>query len=263
MQGRYVRYVLATAATAAVTVMICVPCLRAVDAYLIASFPHAGIIEPLTKWQYHVDAVLFIVFGSALPVLVLLLREQLLRNREERESERQRITNELNFLKQQLNPHFLFNVINSIFNLIDEDPDQAKEYLAEPTTFARYLRAVNKAHDYHQLRTAETDTTPAPAREYIFVKCEGRHEKIDFDALLYVEAMQNYSIFHTTAGRYVSLMPLRAAAELLPPARFLRSHKSYVVAMDRIDSIDGNSVNIGGKNIPIGRAQRRDLLGSV
>lgn len=138
------------------------------------------------------------------------------------------------------------------------------DYLVKPITFSRFYKAATKARDYHQLtldagRTNNKGTSP----DYFFVKCDSKFEKIHFSDMLYVEAMQNYVVIHTTKGKYITLLYLKTIEEKLDPGEFIRVHKSFVVSISKIDSMDNSEINIGAHCIPVSRNYQAEVIDRV
>jgi len=135
------------------------------------------------------------------------------------------------------------------------------DYLVKPFPFDRFLKAVNKAHDFYTLRNRPAEGGGAPAREdYFFVKCDYRYEKIHFDAILYIEGMENYVVIHTAEKSFMTLLRMKNVEEILPAPAFMRIHKSYIASVKAISSIDGNEVVIGSKRLPLSREKKADIL---
>lgn len=139
------------------------------------------------------------------------------------------------------------------------------DYLVKPITFNRFFKAASKAKDYHQLLTASKnkDQSSADTLDYFFIKCESRYEKIWYDEILYVQALQNYVTIHTSKGKYITLLTLKALEEKLDPQGFIRVHKSYVVSISKIDSIDNSEINIRSIRIPVSRNYLPDVIERV
>lgn len=135
------------------------------------------------------------------------------------------------------------------------------DYLVKPIPFERFVKAVNKATDLLAMRQGKAGAEASS--DHFFIKSEQRYERIRYDELRYVEAMQNYVVLHTTGGRHVAYLTFKAVEEYLPADRFLRVHKSYIVSRAHIDSIDGNEVRIGDKSLPVSRSQREAVMEEV
>ena len=122
-----------------------------------------------------------------------------------------------------------------------------------------------KAREYHQLLTSNSasqqQNTPEP--DYFFIKCANKYEKIFFADILYIEALQNYVSIFTTKGKYIALLMLKTLEENLTGKPFIRVHKSYIVSIDKIESIEGNELKIQSFRIPISRNYREQVMEQV
>lgn len=137
----------------------------------------------------------------------------------------------------------------------------AVDYLLKPITFNRFFKATNKAKELYWLKNQKTESLPLSAEpDYLFIKCESKYEKILIDEILFVQALQNYVIIYTTRGKFMTLLPLKAVEEYLDPNRFLRVHKSYLVAVAKIGSIENNDITIQNHLIPISRTMREQVI---
>ena len=136
------------------------------------------------------------------------------------------------------------------------------DYLVKPFSFSRFLKASNKAKEYHQLKTLAGKSVRVD-EDYFFVKCNGRIEKVLYDDLLYVEAALNYVILHTTNNKMIVYLTIKGVAESLPPESFIKVHKSFVVNMHKINSIEGNFIRIGTTEIPISQNYQDEVVKSI
>jgi DNA-binding LytR/AlgR family response regulator len=134
----------------------------------------------------------------------------------------------------------------------------ALDYLVKPFSFERFLKAAMKAKEYYEVR--ETNQKEAIAADYFFIKADNRLVKIEFDEVLYVEALQNYVTIHTASKKYMTYLTFKAVEEYLPAEKFIKVHKSYIVAASKIDSIEGNDIRIGAQHIPISRNQKEEVM---
>jgi len=136
------------------------------------------------------------------------------------------------------------------------------DYLLKPITFDRFFQSVNKAKEYYQLVNQAPGKTEKAA-DYFFIKCGSKYEKIQFDDILYVEGMQNYVTIYTLKGKYVTLLYLKHLEENLDPKDFIRVHKSYIVSIHKIESIEGNEISMQTHRIPMSRNYREEVLQKV
>lgn len=123
------------------------------------------------------------------------------------------------------------------------------DYLVKPISFTRFIKAINKFY-----RAVNYRQNSDPERPYIFVKTELRKmQKIFLDEILAIESLKDYLKIKTMSGNYVILKTLSTFTEELPTKNFIRIHRSYTIAIDKIDTIEGNLVTIAGVKYVIGR----------
>ena len=122
---------------------------------------------------------------------------------------------------------------------------QITDYLLKPFNFNRFLQAVNKAQDNITRRSAD-----APP-EFIFVKTENRLEKIMLNEIIYIEGMRDYRRIHTINKKIMTLQNFSEFEKLIPASVVCRVHKSYMVALAKIESVERGRIKIGDQLIPI------------
>lgn len=135
----------------------------------------------------------------------------------------------------------------------------ALDYLVKPVSFDRFYKAALRAKDYYEVRETN-NTAGTDSGEYFYIKVDNKLVRIAFDEVLYVEALQNYVSIHTGTKKYITYLTLKTIEEFLPANRFIKTHKSYIVAAARIDSIEGNDIRIGDHTIPISRNSREEVM---
>ena len=138
---------------------------------------------------------------------------------------------------------------------------EALDYLLKPIAFERFLKAAQKALN------AQAPLPPVPALppdNYIFVKTEsrGRMRKVAFEDIVYVEGLKNYVSIYTEQERIITLLNLKDLQDRLPAAQFLRVHKSYLVSLAKIKTVDGGLILFqdGNAGVPLGDAYRRGFF---
>lgn len=135
------------------------------------------------------------------------------------------------------------------------------DYLVKPVLFDRFQKAVMKAYEYYSLKKVNNNEIQiAKDVNYIFVKTEGRLEKINIEAILYLEAMQNYTIIYHNNTKSIVLQLIKYFEDLLPSTHFMRVQKSFIVAFDKIKAIEGNQLIIGTKKIPFSKNTKEELF---
>jgi DNA-binding LytR/AlgR family response regulator len=132
------------------------------------------------------------------------------------------------------------------------------DYLLKPISFDRFLKAANKAFDYFHQQQATAAT-----EDYIFVKADNRLEKIAFADILFAEALENYVAIYTREKKIITHLTLRMLQEKLPAAAFVQPHKSYLVAIDKINSIEGNILHITQYQVPISKYQKEEIMEKI
>ena len=128
------------------------------------------------------------------------------------------------------------------------------DYLLKPFTFNRFLQAVNKAQENISHRIVDS------APDFIFVKTEYRLEKILLNEIVYIEGMRDYRRIHTEKKRVMTLQNFSEFEKLLPPGIVCRVHKSFMVAINKIVSIERNRIKIADQLIPISETYKEGFF---
>ena len=141
------------------------------------------------------------------------------------------------------------------------------DYLLKPIAFDRFYKAVQKADAVAignpELPTIQTPVTTAPiqqAQDFIFVKTEHKIQKIELDDILYIEGLKDYISIFTKTERVITLQNMKKMEETLPKGEFIRVHKSYIISIDKIESIERSRITIAKKIIPIGDTYRDEFF---
>jgi DNA-binding LytR/AlgR family response regulator len=135
------------------------------------------------------------------------------------------------------------------------------DYLLKPVSPQRLRLACEKALEWWVLRNkAEGESAPAG---YLYIKSNGRFEKIGYDEILYLEAANNYVIIHTVQKKYLVYQTLKGMGKQLPARGFLQTHKSFIVARPHIRQIEGDSITVGEVRIPLSRRFKQSFLSKV
>lgn len=126
------------------------------------------------------------------------------------------------------------------------------DYLVKPIPFDRFLKTINKI--YQQLYTNNVvGDTSLQQEPHIFLKVDKKLLKVNLNDILYVESLKDYIKVITKIGDYVVHKSLTAITEELPLSSFLRVHRSYTISINKITAIEGNTIEIANRRIPIGR----------
>jgi DNA-binding LytR/AlgR family response regulator len=135
------------------------------------------------------------------------------------------------------------------------------DYLVKPVSQERFQKAAQKALDYYMLK--ERAGKSVSAEEMLFIKCDRMIERIYVRDIRYVEAMANYMIVHTAKRRYITYQTFTGMSERLPAARFVRIHKSYLVALSALTGIAGNKALLEKTELPISRYYRSSAMKKI
>lgn len=131
----------------------------------------------------------------------------------------------------------------------------AVDYLVKPVSFERFLKAAMKAKDLLSQKEIKQGSP-----DHFFIKVDNSLVKLQYDDVLFVEALQNYVTIHTATKKYISYLTFRSVEVYLPAGRFVKVHKSFIVSADKVNSIDGNEICIGQHRIPISRSMKDEVM---
>lgn len=139
------------------------------------------------------------------------------------------------------------------------------DYLLKPISFERFLKAVNKVAG--EIRSSKAsgpagdqDAGAKPPADYIFIKADYHMHKVKLENILYIEGMKDYLRLHLPNERIMTLMSFMKMEKVLPPDRFMRVHKSFIVSLDKIERIERNVILVAGQKIPIGNKYKKEFI---
>lgn len=127
------------------------------------------------------------------------------------------------------------------------------DYLVKPIPFNRFLKTINKITQQIYLQKGMIKEEESGNDSFIFLKVDKKLVKIMFEQILYIESLKDYIKVFTTTDSYLVHKSLTSITEELPENNFIRIHRSFAIAIDKVKSIEGNLVEIGTTKIPIGR----------
>jgi DNA-binding LytR/AlgR family response regulator len=136
------------------------------------------------------------------------------------------------------------------------------DYLLKPVSFERFLKACNKAKELFDLRSDKTVPNKEESPDHIFVNVEYTLVKILFSDILFIEGLKDYVKIHLASSSkpVLTKMSLKAMEEKLPADKFIRIHRSYIVAADKITVIKRDLINIGSHEIPVSDFYKENLV---
>jgi len=137
----------------------------------------------------------------------------------------------------------------------------AVDFLVKPFGFERFYQAIAKAKEHREF--LKLKAMVEADHEYIIIKEDYQNVKVKLSDILFIEALDNYVKIHTHKKTYLTLKNLKAMDRDLKTRNFLRVHKSYIVALDRIDYFSRGHIHIDGSVIPVGRTFVKKFLNEV
>lgn len=137
------------------------------------------------------------------------------------------------------------------------------DYLLKPISFERFFKAVEKISSGRLFSQRPPEDARSSA-DHLFIKSGGKYFRVNYSEIVYIQGMRDYLKVCTPDYNLLTLHTMTDMEKILPPASFIRVHRSYIVSIPRIRSISGNSIDLGKDTIPIGiqyRASVMDLVG--
>ncbi|MCD0465842.1 DNA-binding response regulator [Flavobacterium cupreum] len=136
------------------------------------------------------------------------------------------------------------------------------DYLVKPIPLPRFIKCINKiTTEFNVKNNIKVETTKGDS--HIFIKVDKKMMKINIEEILFVEGMKEYIKVVTPDKTYITHKSLTSLSEELPADRFLRIHKSYVIALNKVKSIEGNRIQIQSYTIPIGRNYSKEVKNKI
>ena len=139
------------------------------------------------------------------------------------------------------------------------------DYLLKPFSFDRFLKAANKVNN--AILSKEKKPEPSSTynqtdfhEDYIIIRADRKYYKINYDDLIFIEGQKAYVTFHSVGKKNITaLASLRELEEKLPEDKFIRIHKSYIVSIKKIDSLEGNMIEIINEKLPVGKSYKAKI----
>ena len=170
--------------------------------------------------------------------------------------------NGIDFLKNsRVNAHIIMTTAYTEYAVEAYGLD-VLDYLVKPISFERFLKACNKAKEVSELKWLPS-AQPQKVNDHFFIKCNNQIEKVFYHDLLYAEAMLNYVMLYTSHRKMMVYMTIKSLEEQLPASIFIKVHKSFIVNINKIKSIEGNILDIGSQKIAISQNLREKVINEV
>jgi len=144
----------------------------------------------------------------------------------------------------------------------------AADYLLKPISFERFVKSVDKLYNKLNPQTKKPENHNSPLKvsssgNYIFVKTENRLQKVAFSEILFIEGQGDYLKIVTPTAKIMTLQNFKKFEDTLPPENFIRVHKSYLVAINKIESISRNRIKIGNVLIPVSDSYKNSFYEAI
>lgn len=143
----------------------------------------------------------------------------------------------------------------------------ATDYLLKPFSFERFFQAVNKVIDKLENKGSSFNDFPTSIQSqttfeetYLTIRADRKFYKINFDDIIYIEGQKAYVTFHARNKRITALASLKELEDKLPTKQFIRIHKSFIVAIREILSLEGNTIEVSQIKLPVGKIYKDDVL---
>jgi DNA-binding LytR/AlgR family response regulator len=171
--------------------------------------------------------------------------------------------NGIDFLKTLKHPpKIIFTTAYSEYALEGYELDVV-DYLMKSIRFERFLKAINKAFPVNDLRQGVPKpllTLEKGVEAFVYFRADRKMVKVLLNDILYIESMKDYVKVFTNTGTIVTKQSISSVETMLPEKKFVRTHRSYIVSVDKIKSFTNEVLEIGTTEIPIGKLYRNSVL---
>lgn len=171
--------------------------------------------------------------------------------------------NGLEFLRILPNPPLVILVTSKRDYAVEAFDLQVVDYLVKPISLARLLSAVQRAEELHQNKNRPLPSDPGQEEEHIFFKSNNSLIRVELRDILFIQALGDYVTLNTKEKRYTLYTKMKTIEDRLPASRFIRTHRSYIVAIGKIDNIEDNSIQIDRHIIPISDSYRTRVMAQL
>jgi two-component system LytT family response regulator len=158
-------------------------------------------------------------------------------------------------------PHVIITTAHDSYAIEGFELDAA-DYLLKPISFERFVKSVDKVYNKIKPGANESNgyiTISNPLESFIFIKTENRLQKVSFSDILYIEGQGDYLKVVTTTAKIMTLQNFKKFESTLPSDNFIRVHKSYLIAINKIESISKNRIKIGSALIPVSDSYKNNF----
>jgi DNA-binding LytR/AlgR family response regulator len=168
----------------------------------------------------------------------------------------------LNFLRTLTDPPLVILTTAYAEYALESYEFSVIDYLLKPISFERFSKAINKVVD-GKLYTGLAVEKESASSERIFIKSGNKFFRVNFQEIIYIEAMKDYLKIHTADYKLVTHQTMTEMERILPAGQFIRVHKSFIVAVAHMKSVYGNSIETGKHTIPIGLSYKAGVMNFI
>jgi DNA-binding LytR/AlgR family response regulator len=137
---------------------------------------------------------------------------------------------------------------------------QITDFLLKPYSFDRFVKAIQKVLQEIETEKKLQEWSAAKESDVLVIKADRKIYRLPFEEVLLLQAYGDYVKIQTTNKQLVPKETLNKLEKLLPEDQFIRIHRSYIIALSKVEYVEGNMVHIGDKNIPVGKSFREEFL---
>ncbi|RIH66096.1 DNA-binding response regulator [Mariniphaga sediminis] len=168
----------------------------------------------------------------------------------------------ISFLKNLKDaPLVIFTTAYSEYALEGFELD-AVDYLKKPFSFERFCKAFFKAEELLRLKEADQNRNKEipEEKDFLFIKSNKKTYKVNFHEIYFVEGLGDYIQIHLKSQKIIANLSMKKMMEILPSEEFFRIHKSYIISIDKLELVEGNSIIINKKRLPVGNSYRQQFM---
>lgn len=168
----------------------------------------------------------------------------------------------ISFLRNLKNPPLvIFTTAYSEYALEGYELN-AIDYLKKPFSFERFCKAYYRAEELFLLKN-DTVTSDNSNADFLFIKSSKKTIKVKYSEIQYIEGLGDYIKIHLENSKLVTNLSMKKILSLLPAQQFYRIHKSFIISVDKIESVEGNQVAVNGTKLPIGNSYRQEFISYI
>jgi DNA-binding LytR/AlgR family response regulator len=158
-------------------------------------------------------------------------------------------------------PAVIFTTAHAEYALEGYDLD-VLDYLLKPIRFDRFIKAVNKIIQMngHRFIEAESHAEEEKREPFVYFRCDRKMVRVMLNDILYIESMKDYVKIFTGSGMLMTKQSITSVEAMLPEREFIRTHRSYIISLDKVKTFTNELIGVGKTEIPIGKLFRNNVI---